>query len=205
MDMTTRPCREFLEALASGAPTPGGGGAAALLGAAGAALGQMVTNLTIGKKKYAPVEEEMLSLRQELEEIRQKLLDLVEEDEKAFAPLAAAYAIPKEQPDRAEILEKATLEACRPPMEMMELLCRAVRCAAVLAEKGSRLAVSDAGCAAAFCRAALESASLNVFINTKTLRDREAAEELNRKAETMLDTFCPMAEGVFRQVRDSFR
>ncbi len=205
MDMTTRSCREFMEVLASSAPTPGGGGAAALMGAAGAALGQMVTNLTIGKKKYAPVEAEMIALGQELEEIRQMLLALVEEDEKAFAPLAAAYSIPKEQPDRAEILEKATLESCRPPMAMMELLCRAIQCAAILAEKGSRLAVSDAGCAASFCKAALESASLNVFINTKTLRDREAAEELNRKAETMLDTFCPMAESVFRQVRESFR
>jgi len=205
MDMTTRSCREFMEKLASADPTPGGGGAAALLGAAGAALGQMVTNLTIGKKKYAPVEEEMLNLRQELEEIRQKLLNLVEGDEKAFAPLAAAYAIPREQPDRAEILEKATLIACQPPMEMMELLCRAIRCAAVLAEKGSRLAVSDAGCAAAFCRAALESASLNVFINTKSLQNRETAEALNEKAETMLRTFCPMAQQVFDMVREGFR
>ena len=205
MDMTTRPCREFLAQLASAAPTPGGGGAAALMGAAGAALGEMVTNLTIGKKKYAPVEEEMLALRQELAALRERLLSLVEEDEKAFAPLAAAYSIPREQPDRDEILEKATLEACRPPMEMMQTLCRAIECTAVLAEKGSRLAVSDAGCAASFCKAALESASLNVFINTKTLRNRETAEELNRKAETMLETYCPMAEQVFRLVRDNFR
>ena len=205
MDMTLCSCREFMEKLASGEPTPGGGGAAALAGALGASLGQMVTNLTIGRKKYAPVEEEMLAIREKLNAQRLRLLDLVQADEKAFQPLAAAYAIPREDPSRAEVLEKATLEACKPPMEIMEVCCESLKLVAILAEKGSRMAVSDAGCAAALCRAALESASLNVFINTKSLLDRQTAEALNEQAETMLKTYCPMAEEIFSTVRKNFR
>ena len=204
MDMTQKSCREFMEKLASGDPTPGGGGAAALVGAAGVALGQMVTNLTIGRKKYAEVEEEMLAIRAELDALRCTLLDLVEADEKAFAPLAAAYAIPKEQPDRGEILEQATLEACKPPLAMMETMAKALDLVSVVAEKGSRLAVSDAGCAAAMLRGAMESASLNVFINTKSLLDRETAAALNEKTNNLLATCCPLAENIFETVRKSF-
>jgi formiminotetrahydrofolate cyclodeaminase len=204
MDMTQKSCREFMEKLASGDPTPGGGGAAALVGAAGVALGQMVTNLTVGRKKYAEVEEEMIAIREKLDALRLQLLDLVEADEKAFAPLAAAYAIPKEQPARGEILEKATLEACKPPLAMMETLASALALVAVVAEKGSRLAVSDAGCAAAMIRGAMESASLNVFINTKSLADREAAAALNEKTNRLLETCCPQADAIFQTVRKSF-
>ena len=204
MDMTQASCREFLDRLASSDPTPGGGGAAAMLGAAGAALGQMVCSLTIGKKKYASVEAEICEIREELETLRQRLLALVEEDARAFAPLAAAYSIPKEDPDRAQRLEEATLVAVRPPMDIMTCCCRVMELVEILAEKGSRLAVSDAGCAAAFCRAALESASLNVFINTKSLLDRKTADALNGQAQTMLDTFCPRGDAVFGAVRKSF-
>jgi len=204
MDMTQKSCREFMEKLASGDPTPGGGGAAALVGAAGAALGQMVTNLTVGRKKYLEVEAEMISVRDKLDALRIRLLELVEADEIAFAPLAAAYAIPREQENRAEILEKATLEACRPPLAMMETMAQALELVQVLAEKGSCMALSDVGCAAALLRGAMESASLNVFINTKSLLDREAAARLNEKAKTLLETCCPIAEEIFSTVRKSF-
>lgn len=200
MDMTLLSCREFAEKLSSKDPTPGGGGAAALAGALGTALGQMVTSLTIGKKTYAEFEDEMCAIAAGLEDCRNSLLDLVEEDEKAFAPLAAAYAIAKDDPNRASVLEEATLAACQPPMEMLRTCAAAVKLLPNLAEHGSRLAVSDAGCAAALLRAAMESAALNVKINTRTLQDRAVAESLNKEMQTLLDQSLPVAEAVYASV-----
>lgn len=205
MDMTLQSCRDFSRDLASASPTPGGGGASALAGALGAALGQMVCNLTIGKKKYAEVEGKVQEIAEQLDTLRLRLLDCVQKDENAFQPLAAAYAIPKDDPQREIVLEEATLIACQPPMEMMELCCEALDMVAFLAEHGSRLAVSDAGCAAAFLACALKSASLNVFINTKSLKNRKTAEALNEKANKMLDTYIPMADGIFKTVEENFR
>lgn len=205
MDMTLSSCREFSHELASASPTPGGGGASALAGALGAALGQMVCNLTLGKKKYADVENQVQEIAEKLDSLRLRLLDCVQKDEEAFAPLAAAYATPKDDPKREDILEEATLMACQPPMEMMELCCEGICLVEFLAEHGSRLAISDAGCAAAFLSCALRSASLNVFINTKSLKNRDTAEELNRKAESMLGEYVPLAEKIFAQVEKNFR
>ena len=204
MDMTQETCRKFVEVLASSQPAPGGGGAAALVGAIGTALGNMVGSLTVGKKKYAQVEEEILALQAKCDALQAELLDQVEADEKGFLPLAKAYGIPKEDPNREAALEEATLTACAVPMHIMELCCEALECIRIFAEKGSRLAVSDAGCGAVCCKAALQAASLNVFINTKSLKDRAAAEELNCKANGMLDTYCAMADEIFRQVRANF-
>ncbi len=204
MDMTQETCRKFVEVLASSQPAPGGGGAAALVGAVGTALGNMVGSLTVGKKKYAQVEGEILALQAKCDALQKELLDQVEADEKGFLPLAKAYGIPKDDPNRESALEESTLAACAVPMHIMELCCEALDCICIFAEKGSRLAVSDAGCGAVCCKAALQAASLNVFINTKSLKDRAAAEELNRKANGMLDTYCPLADEIFRQVRASF-
>ena len=195
-----RPCREFVAALASGAPTPGGGGAAALVGAVGTALGNMVGALTVGKKRYAGVEEEIRALMAECDSLQSALLDQVAADAECFAPLARAYSIPKDDPDREAALEEATLNACTAPLEIMRLCARAIECAAQFAEKGSRLALSDAGCAAILCKAALQAASLNVFINTGALRDRTAADELNARANGYLAA-CERADAVFAQVR----
>ncbi|MBE5808295.1 MAG: cyclodeaminase/cyclohydrolase family protein [Clostridiales bacterium] len=194
-------CAGFVEALASSRPVPGGGGAAALVGAVGTALGNMVGALTVGKKRYADVEEEIIALRARCSDIQARLLEQVEADAEAFEPLSKAYGIPRDDPTRAQVLEEATLCACRPPVRIMELCCEAIELAKLFAEKGSRLAVSDAGCAAACLRAALESASLNVFINTRTLRDRARAEEIEVNARRMLDKYVPMAQEVFDGVR----
>ena len=194
-------CSDFVRVLASNAPTPGGGGAAALVGAIGTALGNMVGSLTVGKMKYADVEAEIIALKETCDAIQSALLDAIDEDAKAFEPLAKAYGIPKDDPNRAEALEAATLNACEPPLCIMRLCCQGIEAARVFAEKGSRLAVSDAGCAAACLRAALVSASLNVFINTKTLEDQARAEALNAEANAMLGTYVPMADAVFEQVK----
>ena len=204
MDMTLASCREFVTVLASDAPAPGGGGAAALVGAIGTALGNMVGSLTVGKKKYAAVEAEIIALKAKCDDLQKQLLDQVEADEVNFLPLDKAYGIPKDDPTRDKVMEEATIIACSTPMHIMELCCEAIEAIAVFAEKGSRLAVSDAGCGAVCCKAALQAASLNVFINTKSLKNREVAEEMNAKANGMLDKYCAMADEIFAAVRANF-
>ena len=203
-DTTLKSCREFVSLLASDAPAPGGGGAAALVGAIGTALGNMVGALTVGKKKYADVEEKIKCLMSRCGELQTQLLDQVAADAEGFVPLARAYGIPKDDPNRAETLERATVTACQAPMRIMELCCDSLNVIAVMAEKGSRLAVSDAGCAAALVKAALQAASLNVFINTKTLRDRALAQEMNEKCLDMLERYGALADQVFNHVKDGF-
>ena len=204
MDMTLESCRKFVEVLASSAPAPGGGGAAALVGAIGTALGNMVGSLTVGKKKYADVEAEIIALKEKCDALQTELLDQVEADDKGFVPLAKAYGIPKDDPNRDAILEEATITACAVPMHIMELCCQALEYVAVFAAKGSRLAVSDAGCAAVCCQAGLQAASLNVFTNTDSLTHRPVAEALNAKANGMLEKYCALADEIFASVRANF-
>ena len=204
MDMTMETSRKFVEVLASDAPAPGGGGAAALVGAIGTALGNMVGSLTVGKKKYADVQDEIIELKAKCDALQKELLDQVEADEVNFLPLAKAYGIPKDDPNRDQIMEEAIVIACSVPMKIMELCCQAIEYIAVFAAKGSRLAVSDAGCGAVICKAALQAASLNVFINTKTLKNREVAEEMNAKANGMMAKYCPMADEIFNEVKAGF-
>ena len=204
MDMTMANCREFVSVLASDAPAPGGGGAAALVGAIGTALGNMVGSLTVGKKKYADVQDEIIAMKAKCDDLQKQLLDQVEADEVNFLPLAKAYGIPKDDPNRDAVMEEATIIACSTPIKIMELCCEAIDCIKVFADKGSRLAVSDAGCGAVVCKAALQAASLNVFINTKTLKNRDKAEDLNRHANVMLNTYGQLADDIFNTVKAGF-
>ena len=204
MDYTTKSCREFVTVLASNEPAPGGGGASALVAAVGTALGNMVGSLTVGKKKYADVEAEIIALQKKCDALQAELLDQVPADAEGFVPLARAYGIPKDDPDRPRIMAEATITACQVPMHIMELCCEAIDAIAVFAEKGSRLAVSDAGCGAVIVKAALQAASLNVFINTKTLQNRALAEEMNAKCLGMLDTYGKKADGIFETVKAGF-
>ena len=203
-DFTLRPCRDFVEVLASSEPVPGGGGAAALAAAVGCALGNMVGSLTVGKKKYAEVEEEIISVKKKCDELERQLLDQVAADAEGFAPLAKAYGIPKDDPDRERILEEATLKACEVPVRIMELCCEAIDAVKIFAEKGSRLALSDAGCGAVILKSALMAASLNVYINTRSLKDRGRAEEINAKCEDMLERYCAAADEIYAAVRRAF-
>ena len=204
MDVTMESCRSFVALLGSTAPAPGGGGAAALVGAIGTALGNMAASLAIGKKKYAPVEEELKELSARCSALQNELLDQVEADEVGFLPLAAAYKIPKGTPNREQDLNAAKIAACQAPLRILELSCEALDCIAVIAQKGSRLAVSDAGSAAVCCRAAIQAASLAIFSNTKTLTDRTAAEEIEGRVEQLLDTYCPLADRVFQYVCSTY-
>ena len=194
----------WLGTLASKAPVPGGGGASALGGSVAAALGQMVSNLTIGKKKYADVEEEVQELIGKLQALQNDFLDLADQDAKVFAPLAAAYSLPasteEEKQVKARIMEENLLAASLVPLQMMEKALETIEILEFLGEKGSRMAVSDVGVAVQFARTALTGAVMNVYINTKSMKNREKAEELNAKAKKLIEEGTRQADEIYAKV-----
>ena len=200
---------DFLEQLSSSAPIPGGGGASAAVGAFASALGLMVTNLTVGKKKYADVEEEILEIREKLEQKKQDLVRMVDEDAEAFEPLAKAYRMPKEteeeQAEKEKVMEAALKNAAEAPLCIMKTIVDTMEMIRVLGEKGRRLAVSDAGVAILFAQAALEGASLNIFINTKMMKDQEEAERLNYLADQLIATGKELKETTYDAVLNGIR
>ena len=205
MNLVDKTVTVFSEELASSAPVPGGGGASALVGAIGIALGDMVGELTVGKKKYADVEEEVRELMVRAQALRERFLTLIDGDAEAFAPLAKAYGIPKDDPNRAEIMENALKVACGVPMDIMRACGEALDIIAEFAAKGSKLAISDAGCGAILCKAAMQAASLNVFINTKSMKDRACAESLENEANALLEKYTAMGDEIFALVTGKIR
>ena len=203
--MMDNTCADFATALAGKQSVPGGGGAAAYVGALGVALGSMVGNFTMGKKAYADVEDDVQRMLADGERIRTRLLELVGEDAAAFEPLSRAYGIPKDDPTRAEVLETATLAACEPPLEMMRQIGQAIDLLEEMGRKGSRVLLSDVGCGALLCEAALRAASLNVFVNTKGLRDRRAAADLEAACDALLDMHAPRAAAIAEDVATRIR
>lgn len=198
--LTQLSCEEFVNILATKEPVPGGGGTAALVSALGVALGNMVGSLTVGKKKYADVEPEILTLKAASDGLQEKLLAMVDKDAEAFAPLAKAYGMPAgEEKDR--VMEDALKVAAAAPLEIMELSVQALEIIERFARIGSRLAVSDAGCAAACVRAAINAAALNVLINTKSMKDRAYAQEVNAKVGFMLHNGSDKADAIFAMVQ----
>ena len=203
--LTDESCASFVEALAAKEPVPGGGGAAALAGALGVALCSMVGNFTSGKKAYAEVEGDIRRMLAEAQDVRMRLLELVQEDADAFMPLAQAYAIPRDDPKRAETLEEVTKWACAAPLEMMRQICHAIELLEEMGKKGSKMLLSDVGCGAMLCRAALEAASVNVFVNTKTLKSRTFAEMTEAECDEMLSEYIPRAEACAAAVMERIR
>lgn len=204
-ELTNLSCTAFAEVLASKAPVPGGGGAAALAGALGVALCSMVGNFTTGKKKYAAYEEDVQRLLAEGETLRARLLALVEADAKAFEPLSRAYAIPKDDPTRDAVMEEATLNAVQAPVEMVTCCGEALLLLEEMLEKGSRLLLSDVGCGALLCKAAMESAAINVFVNTGSLRDRATAARLEQQVDAALAIYLPLADRIAAAVTATIR
>ncbi len=199
----------FLEELSSKKPTPGGGGAAALGGAQGVALGEMVINLTLGKKKYADVEEEMQRLLIKLEEIKKEFLRLADEDARVFAPLAAAYGLPstteEEKKHKEEVLETHLLAASLVPKAVMEQALEAIAVMDILAHKGSRLAVSDVGVGVSFLKSALLGAKMNVSINTKFMKQRETASQLDQEAKALAETGIRLSDEIYADVEAALK
>lgn len=207
--MDVRINKDWFEALSSSAPVPGGGGASALAGAGGAALCMMVANLTVGKKKYAEHEKLMKEFLVRLEKLRDESLTLIEEDAKGFEPLAAAYSLPsstdEEKAEKEKIMAQALLKACEVPIMIMEKGAEILEIAEELAEKGSVMAVSDVGVAVQFIRTAVLGASMNVYINTKSMKDRKTAEELNAKADSLNKKASETADAVFAKIEGELK
>ena len=201
--------QEFLDVLSSKKPVPGGGGASALAGALGNALGQMVSNLTIGKKKYALVEDEIKELAERMKGIQGQFTQLADQDAKVFAPLAKCYSLPsgteEEKAYKAEVMEARLLDASLVPMEIMEKAAEMLEIMDILADKGSRMAVSDVGVGVQFIRTALLGAVMNVYINTKSMKNREKAEEMNEKAERLIREGTEAADRIYQKVLGQLR
>ena len=199
----------FLAQLSSKAPVPGGGGASAIGGAMGNALGQMVAKLTVGKKKYAQAEDEILLLKERMEALQEDFAYLADRDGEVFAPLAAAYGLPggteEEKAYKAAVMEENLLAASLVPVDMMKKAMEMLDILEALAEKGSRMAVSDVGVGVQFTRAALLGAVMNVYINTKSMKNREKAEELNRYADKLVDEGTKKADRIYEAVLKGLR
>ena len=188
---------------------PGGGGASAAVGAFAAALGLMVANLTIGKKKYKDVENQMEESKKSLEFLKEKLIRLTDQDAEAFIPLAEAYRLPKETEEekkyKEQIMEEALYQAAIVPLQIMETIHLAMEELELLGKKGNLLAVSDAGTGVLFAQAAMEGAAFTVFINTKLMKDKERAEDLNARANTLIAEGRSIKEDVCREVMKNIK
>lgn len=194
----------FLDALSSRQPIPGGGGASALAGSIGTALGLMVGNLTVGKKKYAAVEEDVNRAMERLVVLQKHFLALADEDARVFTPLAAAYGLPNgtetEQKHKAEVMEQCLLDATSIPLKIMEQAVNAMGLMEELAEKGSVMAVSDVGVAVQYLRTAITGAIMNVYINTKSMRNRKAANHFNQQAAMLLKQGTEQADQIYGNI-----
>jgi formiminotetrahydrofolate cyclodeaminase len=200
---------EFIEKLGSKDAVPGGGGAAALTASLGISLCKMAANLTVGKKKYADVEAEMYDIIAECDKLSAEFIELIQKDADGFLPLSKAYGLPTETEEqkkyKEETLERELVHAAAVPFEIMEKCARAIELSAIVAEKGSKLVVSDAACAINTCMSALKCASLNVYINTKFMKDKEKAFELNEKADKLISDSSELADKVFCEVMNSMK
>ena len=200
---------EFIEKLGSKDAVPGGGGAAALTASLGISLCKMAANLTVGKKKFADVEAEMYEIIAECDKLSAEFVGLIQKDADGFLPLSKAYGLPTETEEqkkfKEETLERELVHAAAVPCEIMEKCARAIELSAIVAEKGSKLVVSDAACAINTCMSALKCASLNVYINTKYMKNKEKALELNQRADKLISDSSEVADKVFLDVINSMK
>jgi formiminotetrahydrofolate cyclodeaminase len=198
---------EFLNELASNSPAPGGGSVAALAGAIGAALTAMVCNLTIGKKKYLEVENEIKKVLTEIKPLQERFTVLVDKDTEAFNKVMEAYGLPKESDEqkalRSAAIQSATKEAALVPLEVMKHCIDALALVKVVAEKGNINSISDAGVSALMLQAAAEGAALNVKINLSGITDTEFVGWKSEEVESVLRTSRKLAEEIMEQVNRS--
>jgi methenyltetrahydrofolate cyclohydrolase len=209
MSMLNQSCSNFLEVLASKAPVPGGGGAAALGGAIGMALSNMVGNLTVGKKKYAEVEDEVKELIAKGDKVIAELKALVDEDAKVFEPLSKAYGLPKDTPEqiayKEKVLEKCSKDACDGPMKIMRTCYEGIKIHERMGQIGTNLAISDVGCGVVFLKSALISGMLNVVINLNTIKDQEYVRNNRAEMEQLLADGSKIADATLELVLNKLK
>ncbi len=195
---------EFLEELASASSTPGGGGASAYCGAIAAALASMVCNLTIGKAKFSDVESEVVGCLGRLSILRSRLVSLVDEDAQAFGPLAAAYRMPKDNDAlieaRTAAIQEGLILACEPPLAMMLAIVDVLHECDFIARNGSKMAISDAGACALIAKAALMSASLNVYINADSMSTDQDRQRFIDEADALVSRGVELANAIYLHV-----
>ena len=195
---------EFVDLLASDAPAPGGGSAAALEGALGAALTAMVCGLTVGKKKYAEYQELAEEAQKKATDLKARFVDVMDRDTEAFNVVSAAFGMPKETDEekaaRSAAIQKG-LEGCtKTPFEMMELAVETLELTASILGKSNDSAASDLGVSALSLRAAIQGAWLNVLINIGSLKDTALAEDYRAKGEALLAKALPLADEIYSTV-----
>lgn len=207
--MTDMNMNEFLEVLSSSAPVPGGGGACGYVAAVGMSLGSMVANLTTGKKKYAEYQEEIEKIITEAKTITKELAECMDKDAVSFEPLSKAYGLPKNTDEeiayREEVMEKALVTASEAPLLMMETIYKALKVLERLAVIGSRIAISDVGVGVQMCKAAVNGASLNVYINTKMMKNTDIAEKMNTRADELVIMSNELADRTYEEVMEVIR
>lgn len=199
--MKEKSLAELLEELSSGEPTPGGGAVAALAGSLAASLVSMVANLTCGKRGYEDVKEEMERSLEEAQELRDRLAGLSAQDVAAFNGVMAAYRLPKVDPARPQRIEEALEEACAVPLEVAECCLRVLELSEIVAARGNRNAVSDAGAAAVMAGAGLEIALLNVEANLQSMEDERFKKEQERRREELAAAGAHLRERALLSVR----
>lgn len=200
--MNQLPINQFLNKLSTQSPVPGGGGASALIGAISAALCSMVASLTSGKKKYVEYQEDIDRILKETSESINNLQELINKDAEVFEPLSKAYSIPKDDPDRDIILEQALKLACSAPMEILTESCKIIPILEELSIKGSKIALSDVGVAAVACQAAIQGGALNVYVNTRLMKDKEYAYATEKKVAEICREFIPKCQSVYNTVEE---
>jgi len=204
MSMIVKSCKDFVDVLASKAPVPGGGGAAALGGSIGMALSNMVGNLTVGKKKYADVEDEVKALIDQGSKVINELNILVDKDAEEFEPLSKAYGLPKDTPEQAkfkeETLEKCSKNACGVPLDIMRKSFEGIKIHQRMGQIGTLIAISDVGCGVAFLKAALISARLNVIININSIKDQAFVTTVRTEMNQLLDEGSKIADDTLKLV-----
>lgn len=192
--------KDFLDALSSKEPTPGGGGASALVAAVSCSLCSMVSNLTTGKKKYAQYQDKIDEYLVLLKEKNELLQADIEKDAKAFAPLAKAYSLDKSTEGYEDIMEKALFDAATAPKEILEDIYSLVPVIEDLAVMGSRLAISDVAVAAACLEAAMKGCVLNVYINTRSMKNKDTAQKMNAYAEKIVSDGSKRMQKVYADI-----
>ncbi len=206
MKLVNKNCTEFVEALASKSAVPGGGGAAALVGAIGMALGSMVCNLTTGKKKYAQYEETIKDILEKAGRIEKELLEMIDDDAENFLPLSKAYGIKanteEEKKKKEKVLEEALKQASEVPIKIVKTSYDAIKLHEELVDKGSRLAISDVGVGVQCLRAALISGQLNVIININSIKDIDYVNKVKEETEKLVVEGTKIADEVYKKVEE---
>lgn len=199
MDTRKYEIEKYMELLASKVAVPGGGGASAVVGAMGTCLAMMVCNLSLGKKKFEAIEDKIEEILLQMNKSLDKLLDFADEDAKVFEPLAKAYALPNGS-KKDEIIEPLLFEAAKVPLNIMKEAASILENVEYLARNASKLAISDAGVAANNVRACVYSAFLNVKINTKYMKNRNRAKELEKEGESILEEVKFLSDRIYEFV-----